>query len=236
MMGGGEGEKEKVTVALRNAIHVMNANKTFSELAGALTKLADIADNNSAAVAAPAVAPAAVAETENDVHHTVNAAASTDYSTVNAAAPSTDSSTVNAPAVAAPAAAAPAPAVENDDNSEINDSEVISYNDGKTSSSYGTIISMLENTLEQEDISDDDKDKIRNLMIQAMQSKKPTEVQTLMNGFGTLDPVEGPPAYYKITDIKEGGTRKRRNKRNKLQRKRVKTMKNKKKKKAGKRK
>ena len=88
----------------------MNENKTFSELAGALTKLANIADNNSAAAAAPAPAAAAPA------------------------------------AVAAPAVAAPAPAVENDDNSEINDSEVISYNDGKTSSSYGTIISMLENT------------------------------------------------------------------------------------------
>ena len=153
-----------------------------------------------------------------------------------AAAPAAPDPAAAAPAPA-PAAAAPAAAVENDDNSEINDSEVISYNDGKTSSSYGTIISMLENTLKQEDISDDDKDKIRNLMIQAMQSKKLTEVQTLMNGFGTLDQVgEGPSAYYKITGIKKGGTRKRRNKRNKLQRKRVKTMKNKKKKKAGKRK
>ena len=98
---------------------------------------------------------------------------------------------------------------------------------------------MLEKTLEQEDMSVDDKDKIRILMIAVMQSKKPTEVQTLMNEFGTLDQVgEGQSAYYKITEIKDhkGGTRKRKNKRNKLQRKRVKTMKNKKKKKAGKRK
>jgi hypothetical protein len=136
----------------------------------------------------------------------------------------------------APAVVAPAPAVENDDNSEINDNEVISYNDGKTSSSYRAIIRMLEETLGQEYMLDDDKNKIRNLMIAVMHSKKPTEVQTLMNEFGTLDQVgEGPTAYYKITD-KKGGTRKHRNKRNKLQRKRVKTMKNKKKKKAGKRK
>jgi hypothetical protein len=180
----------------------MEKTKTFPGLAGALTNLANIAaDTNSAAVADTAVAaPAAVA-------------------TAVAA------DTPTAVAVDTPTAVAES---ENDDNSEINDSEVISYNDGTASSSYGNIISMLTHTLEQEDVSEDDKDKLRKVLMQAMQSKKPTEVQTLMNNFGTLDQVgEGTTAHYKITNIKKGGTRKRRN---------IRTLKNKKKKKGGKRK
>ena len=191
-MRGGKAEKE-VTDALRNAIQAMEDTKTFPELAGALTKLANIADKNSAAVADTVAAP------------TVDTPAAVAVDTPTAVAES-----------------------ENDDNSEINDSEVISYNDGNTSSSYRNIISMLGKTLDKEDVSEDDKDKLRKVLIQAMQSKKPTEVQTLMNNFGTLDQVgEGTTAYYKITNIKKGGTRKRRN---------IRTLKNKKKKKGGKRK
>jgi hypothetical protein len=198
-MRGGKAEKE-VTDALRNAIKAMEDTKTFPELAGALTKLANIADTNSAAVAD--TNSSAVADT-------------------NSAAVAADTPAVVA--VDTPTAVAES---ENDDNSEINDSEVISYNDGTASSSYGNIISMLEKTLDQEDVSEDDKDKLRKVLIQAMQSKKPTEVQTLMNNFGTLDQVgEGTTAHYKITNIK-GGTRKRRN---------IRTLKNKKKK-GGKRK
>jgi hypothetical protein len=192
------GKAEKaVTDALHDAIKVMNEYNKFPELAGALTKLANT-------VAVP-TADTPAAET-----------------VATPAAVAADTPAVVA--VDTPTAVAES---ENDDNSEINDSEVISYNDGKTSSSYGNIISMLEKTLDQEDVSEDDKDKLRKVLIQAMQSKKPTEVQTLMNNFGTLDQVgEGTDAHYKITNIK-GGTRKRRN---------IRTLKNKKKKKGGKRK
>jgi hypothetical protein len=196
-----------VTDALRNAIQAMEDTKTFPELAGALTNLANIADKNSAAVAVDT--PTAVADTNS------TAAADT---VATPAAVVVDTPT--AVAVDTPTAVA--------ESEEINDSEIISYNDGNTSSSYGNIISMLENTLKQEDVSEDDKDKLRNVLMQAMQSKKPTEVQTLMNNFGTLDQVgEGTTAHYKITNIKKGGTRKRRN---------IRTLKNKKKKKGGKRK
>jgi hypothetical protein len=200
-MRGGKAEKE-VTDALRDAIQAMNETNTFPELAGALTKLANIADTKST-VAADTVA--------------VAAPAADTVATPAAVAADTNSAAV---AVDTPTAVA--------ESEEINDSEVISYNDGTASSSYGNIISMLTKTLEQEDVSEDDKTKLRNVLMQAMQSKKPTEVQTLMNNFGTLDQVgEGTDAHYKITNIKKGGTRKRIN---------IRTLKNKKKKKGGKRK
>ena len=223
--------ESKSDAAISAAIEIMRQNNEFPGLQTALAKLVAA---STAAAAADAAAPAAAvpAAASAPAVPAASAPAVPAASTAAAAAPA--AAAVPAPA-AAPAADA-VPAVENDDNSEINDSEVIKYNDGKTSSSYRAIIRMLEETLGQEDMLDDDKNKIRNLMIAVMHSKKPTEVQTLMNEFGTLDQVgEGPTAYYKITD-KKGGTRKHRNKRNKLQRKRVKTMKNKKKKKAGKRK
>ena len=225
--------ESKSDAAISAAIEIMRQNNEFPGLQTALAKL--VAASTAAAAAADAAAPAAAVPAAASAPAVPAASApAVPAASTAAAAAAPAAAAVPAPAAAAPAADA-VPAVENDDNSEINDSEVISYNDGKTSSSYRVIIRMLEETLGQ-DMSEDDKNKIRNLMIAVMHSKKPTEVQTLMNEFGTLDPVgEGPTAYYKITD-KKGGTRKHRNKRNKLQRKRVKTMKNKKKKKAGKRK
>uniref|UniRef100_A0A6C0M222 Uncharacterized protein n=1 Tax=viral metagenome TaxID=1070528 RepID=A0A6C0M222_9ZZZZ len=224
MRGGGKADKE-VTDALRSAIQVMNENNTFPELAGALTKLANIADKKSAAVAdTVAVAtPTAVAESENDVHHTVNAAASTDSSTVNAAA-STDSSTVNAAAstdsstvnaaASTDSSTVNAIAATNEPNAELTEKSVIHYGtDSKqTSSTYLEIKKRLDRMINKPNNMNPDNIPIETLksrLEEITNAKTIPEVTAILQKYKFNDTYPlGKPAFLRFTMTMGGGSRK----------------------------
>jgi hypothetical protein len=200
-MRGGKGEKEEVTVALRNAIRVMNENNTFPELAGALTNLANstvAADSPVNDAAPPASAPQNAPSTAPS---TVNAAApSTAPSTVNAAA-STDSSTVNADAAT------------NEPKAELPERSVIHYGtDSKQTSTYLEIKKRLDRMINKPNTMNPDNIPIETLksrLEEITNAKTIPEVTAILQKYKFNDThPQGRPAFLRFTMTMGGGSRK----------------------------
>jgi hypothetical protein len=218
--------------ALTEVVSKMEPCPKYNSLKNALNELASLLpDNNlmnvmsstsvinslkplSAAVpvpqnAVPAPQNAAVPVPQNAVPAPQNT------STVNAAVPGPQNA-------ASASAAVPAVNVNPAPAATIDDSEVIAYNVGKLSTTYGKIKQMLENTLDKninKTIQEDNIPKIQELLEKVKNAKKTIEVQNLMNLFGNFEITgKGSSQYYKIGI--NGGTRKRRMRRVKTQRRR----------------